>query len=85
MTIMLFSEITHFIKIIWSHLRCFTLLFVLIHLLIAIMMVSDFGDTNFTFKIDLAFNFEMNDKVQIDAKENGKILKKINTTPDDLT
>ena len=26
-------------------------------------MASDFGDATFTFKIDPAFNFEMNDKV----------------------
>ena len=35
-------------------------------------MASNFGDATFTFKINLAFNFEMNDEVQIDAKENGK-------------
>ena len=35
-------------------------------------MASDFATQPFTFKIDLAFNFEMEDKVQIDARENGK-------------
>ena len=35
-------------------------------------MASDLGDATFTFKIDPAFNFEMNDKVHIDAREKGK-------------
>ena len=35
-------------------------------------MASDIATQPFTFKIDLAFNFEMKDKVQIDARENGK-------------
>ena len=47
-------------------------LFALIRLLIATKMASDFSDATFTFKIGLAFNFEMNDKVQMDARENGK-------------
>ena len=34
----------------------------------ATKMASDFVDATFTFKIDPAFNFEMNDEVQIDAK-----------------
>ena len=45
-------------------------------------MASDFGDAN-TFKVDPAFNFEMNDKVQIDAREKRRIL--ISTIPGDLT
>ena len=48
-------------------------------------MASDFAMQPFTFKIDLLFNFEMKDKVQIDARENGKILKKISTTPAKMT
>ena len=44
-----------------------SLLFVLIRLLIATKMASDFATQPFTFKIDLAFNFEMKDKVQINA------------------
>ena len=47
-------------------------------------MASDFATQPFTFKINLAFNFEMKDKVQIDARENGK-LKKISTTPGEMT
>ena len=49
-----------------------SLLFVLIRLLIATKMASVFVDATFIFKIDPAFNFEMNDKIQIDARENGK-------------
>ena len=48
-----------------------SLLFVLISLFIATKMASDFGNTTFTFKIDPSFNFEMNGKVQIDAREKG--------------
>ena len=82
MTVMLFSEITHFIK--YDHTcnntcaashwldQLASLLFVLIRLLIATKMASDFATPPFTFKIDLAFNFEMKDKVQIDARKNGK-------------
>ena len=41
-------------------------------------MASDFATQSFTFKIDLAFNFEMKDKVQIDANwENGKSWKRL--------
>ena len=40
-------------------------------------MASDFATQPFTFKIDLAFNFEMKDKVQIDARENGKTWKRL--------
>ena len=40
-------------------------------------MASDFGTQPFTFKIDLAFNFEMKDKVQTDARENGKSWKRL--------
>ena len=40
-------------------------------------MASDFGDATVHFQIDLAFNFEMNVKVQIDARENGKSLKRL--------
>ena len=40
-----------------------SLLFVLICLLIATKMASDFATQPFTFKNDLAFNFEMKDKV----------------------
>ena len=54
-----------------------SLLFVLIHLLIATKMASDFGDATITFKIDPAFYFEMNDKVQIDAREKGKSCKRL--------
>ena len=61
------------------------LLFILIRLLIATKMASDFGDATVHFEIDLVFNFEMNVRVQIDARENGKSLKKISTTPGDLT
>ena len=39
-------------------------------------MTSDFSEANFTFKIDSAFNFEMNDKVQLDAKKKGANLEK---------
>ena len=39
-------------------------------------MASDFATQPFTFKIGLAFNFEMEDKVQIDARENGKSWKR---------
>ena len=38
-------------------------------------MASDFATQPFIFKIDLAFNFEMKDKAQIDARENGKSWK----------
>ena len=62
-----------------------SLLFVLIHLLIAIKMQSNFGDATFTFKIDPEFNFEMNNKNTNWCKRKWKILKKISTTPDDLT
>ena len=31
-------------------------------------MVSAFADTTFTFETDPAFNFEMNDKYQIDGR-----------------
>ena len=44
-------------------------------------MASDFGDATFTFKIHPVFNFEMNDKVQIDAREKGKSWKKIRKNP----
>ena len=40
-------------------------------------MASDIATQPFTFKIDLAFNFEMKDKVQIDARENGKSWKRL--------
>ena len=40
-------------------------------------MASDFATQAFTFKIDRAFNFEMKDKVQIDARENGKSWKRL--------
>ena len=40
-------------------------------------MASDFATQPFTFKIDLAFNFEMTDKVKIDARENGKSWKRL--------
>ena len=40
-------------------------------------MAFDFATKPFTFKIDLAFNFEMKDKVQIDARENGKSWKRL--------
>ena len=40
-------------------------------------MASDFGDATFPFKIDPAFNFEMNDKVQIDASAKGKSWKRL--------
>ena len=40
-------------------------------------MASDFAMQPFTFKIDLVFNFEMKDKVQIDARENGKSWKRL--------
>ena len=40
-------------------------------------MASDFAMQPFTFKIDVAFNFEMKDKVQIDARENGKSWKRL--------
>ena len=53
-----------------------SLLFVLIRLLIATKMASDFGDANFTFKINSALCFEMNDKVQIDAREKAESWKK---------
>ena len=46
-----------------------SLLFVLIRLLIATKMASDIGDASFTFKFDPVFNFEMNDKEQIDVRE----------------
>ena len=84
MTVMLFIEIIHFIEKSYDHTcnntcavshwlaQLASLLFVLIRLLIATKMASDFGDATFTFKIDSAFNFEMNDNVQIDARENGK-------------
>ena len=38
-------------------------------------MAPDFATQPFTLKIDLAFNFEMKDKVQIDARENEKSWK----------
>ena len=38
-------------------------------------MASDLGDATFTFQIDPAFNFEINDKVQIDAREKGNLEK----------
>ena len=38
-------------------------------------MASDFATQPFTFKIGLPFNFEIKDKVQIDARENGKSWK----------
>ena len=47
------------------------LLFVLIHLLIATKMTS-FGDATFTFKTDSAFDFEINNKIQISAKGKGE-------------
>ena len=50
-----------------------------------ITTIDDFGDATFTFKIDPAFYFEMNDKVQVDAREKKGILKTISTTPGDLT
>ena len=34
-------------------------------------MATDFGNATCTFKIGPVFNFEMSDKVQIDARENG--------------
>ena len=40
-------------------------------------MASDFGEATFHFQIDLAFNFEMNVKVQIDARESGQSLKRL--------
>ena len=40
-------------------------------------MASDFATQPFTFKIGLAFNFEMKDKVQIDTRENGKSWKRL--------
>ena len=40
-------------------------------------MASDFATQPFTFKIDLVFNFEMKDKVQSDARENGKFWKRL--------
>ena len=40
-------------------------------------MASDFATQPFTFKIDLVFNFEMKDKVQIDARENGNSWKRL--------
>ena len=43
----------------------------------ATKMASDFATQPFTFKIDLAFNFEKKDKVQIDARENGKPWKRL--------
>ena len=40
-------------------------------------MASNFATQPFTFKIDFAFHFEMKDKVQIDARENGKSWKRL--------
>ena len=40
-------------------------------------MALDFATQTFTFKIDLAFNFEMKGEVQIDARENGKSWKRL--------
>lgn len=53
-------------------------------MLIATKMASAFGDATFTFEIDPAFSFEMNDKVHIDGRGKGTILKKISTTTGDL-
>ena len=53
------------------------LLFVLIRLLIATKMASNFGDATFTFKIYPVFNFEINDKEQTDAREKGKSWKRL--------
>ena len=47
-------------------------------------MAPDFCDKTFTFKIDPAFNFEANVKVQINASEK-EILTKISTTPANMT
>ena len=40
-------------------------------------MASDFATQPFTFKIDRGFNLEIKDKVQIDARENGKSWKRL--------
>ena len=40
-------------------------------------MASDFATQSFTLKIDLVFNFEIKDKAQIDARENGKSWKRL--------
>ena len=83
MIAILFSEITHFKKS-YDHTcnntctashwlaQLASLLFVLILLLIATKMASDFGDATFIIENDSAFNFEMDDKVQIDAREKGE-------------
>ena len=73
MAVLLFSGIpchkNHMIKRVITPAR---LPIVLIRLLIATKMAGDFGAGSFIFKIDPAFNFEMNDKVQIDAREKGR-------------
>ena len=87
MIVKLFSEITHVIKK-YDHTcnntckashwlaQLPSIILALLCLLIGTKMMSAFAYTNFTFETDHAFNFETNDKVQI----NGNVRHNTTTT-----